>query len=173
MAGVERRRSTTRGARLVAERTKVIENVRNEYNAKPVRGAQLRRRSSRKQKAAATDLDKKGGDYNILKRKADSERDGLQQAADAAERTHRHRQQPRQQRPGDGAAEVPRRADLCPTRASDWITALLAGVIVAFGLAFGIEYLDDTVKTPEDITRRLSCRCSASCPRCAAIACRC
>jgi capsular exopolysaccharide synthesis family protein len=29
------------------------------------------------------------------------------------------------------------------------------GLVVAFGLAFGIEYLDDTVKTPDDITRRL------------------
>jgi capsular exopolysaccharide synthesis family protein len=35
------------------------------------------------------------------------------------------------------------------------MTAILAGLTIAFGLAFGIEYLDDSVKTPEDVTRRL------------------
>jgi capsular exopolysaccharide synthesis family protein len=33
--------------------------------------------------------------------------------------------------------------------------ALLGGVVVALALAFGLDYLDDTVKTPEDITRKL------------------
>ena len=47
------------------------------------------------------------------------------------------------------------KAPISPNPRRDWITALLAGVVVAFGLAFGIEYLDDTVKVPEDITRRL------------------
>jgi capsular exopolysaccharide synthesis family protein len=32
---------------------------------------------------------------------------------------------------------------------------MMAGMLVAFGLAFGIEYLDDTVKTPEDVSKRL------------------
>ena len=31
----------------------------------------------------------------------------------------------------------------------------MAGMLVALGLAFGIEYLDDTVKTPDDVTERL------------------
>ena len=51
-------------------------------------------------------------------------------------------------------AEVPG-APILPNPRKDWITAILAGVTIALGLAFGIEYLDDTVKTPEDVTRRL------------------
>ena len=51
-------------------------------------------------------------------------------------------------------AEVPG-APILPNPRKDWITAILAGLTIAVGLAFGIEYLDDTVKTPEDITRRL------------------
>jgi capsular exopolysaccharide synthesis family protein len=51
-------------------------------------------------------------------------------------------------------AEVPG-APILPNPRKDWITAILAGMTIALGLAFGIEYLDDTVKTPEDITRRL------------------
>ena len=31
----------------------------------------------------------------------------------------------------------------------------LAGILLAIGLVLAIDYLDDTIKTPEDITRRL------------------
>ena len=49
----------------------------------------------------------------------------------------------------------PQRTPISPNPRKDWLTAILAGLTIAFGLAFGIEYLDDTVKTPEDVTRRL------------------
>ena len=139
--------------RLVAERTKVLENVRNEYNAKLAEersfGAQLEQ-----QKTAAASLDKKGGDYSMLKRKADSERDVfnrllLQQKELSVQANSRANNVQVMDR-----AEVPG-APILPNPRKDWITAILAGMTVAVGLAFGIEYLDDTVKTPEDITRRL------------------
>jgi capsular exopolysaccharide synthesis family protein len=52
-------------------------------------------------------------------------------------------------------ADVPK-VPISPNPRRDWLTAILAGLGIAVGLAFGIEYLDDTVKTPEDITRRLN-----------------
>ena len=139
--------------RLVAERTKVVENIRNDYSALLTQersfSAQLQ-----DQKAAANQLDKKGGDYNILKRRADSERAVYQTlltqqkelAVVANSRANNVQVMDRAEVPG---------APILPNPRKDWITALLAGVTVALGLAFGIEYLDDTVKTPEDITRRL------------------
>ena len=51
-------------------------------------------------------------------------------------------------------ADVPK-VPYAPNPKREWLNAMMAGIVVAFGLAFGIEYLDDTVKTPEDITRRL------------------
>ena len=51
-------------------------------------------------------------------------------------------------------AEVPG-APYSPNTRREWFTAMMAGLLVAFGLAFGIEYLDDTVKTPEDVSKRL------------------
>ena len=42
-----------------------------------------------------------------------------------------------------------------PDPARNMLMALLAGFVLALGLAFGLDYLDDTVKTPEDITRKL------------------
>jgi capsular exopolysaccharide synthesis family protein len=50
------------------------------------------------------------------------------------------------------AAEAPER----PIRPRPLVTALLAaifGALVAVGAAFVIEYLDDTIKTPDDVTR--------------------
>jgi succinoglycan biosynthesis transport protein ExoP len=139
--------------RLVAERTKVVENIRNEYNALL---SQERSFSSQLQgqKTAANDLDKKGGDYNILKRKADSERAVyqtlLQQQKELAVVANSRANNVEVM----DKAEVPG-APILPNPRKDWITAILAGLTVAVGLAFGIEYLDDTVKTPEDVTRRL------------------
>lgn len=51
-------------------------------------------------------------------------------------------------------AQVPT-APFKPDPARNMLEALLAGVILAIGLAFGLDYLDDTVRTPEDITRKL------------------
>src|SRR4030095_11542416 len=51
-------------------------------------------------------------------------------------------------------ADVPR-VPIAPQPKKEWISAILMGIVVASGLACGIEYLDDTVKTPEDVTRRL------------------
>ena len=139
--------------RLVAERTKVLESIKNDYAAAV---AQERSFSAQleDQKSASMDLDRKGGDYKLLQRKADSDRQVYQSllsqqkelAVVANSRANNVQVLDR--------ADVPT-LPISPNPRRDWITAILAGLAVAFGLAFGIEYLDDTVKTPEDITRRL------------------
>ena len=139
--------------RLVAERATVIDSVRNDYN---VALAQERNYAGALEdaKSASMDLDRKGGDYKILQRKADSDRNIynslLNQQKElrvvANSRTNNVQVLER--------AEVPK-FPIAPNPRRDWIMAILAGLTIAFGLAFGIEYLDDTVKTPEDITRRL------------------
>ncbi|HYT73231.1 MAG TPA: polysaccharide biosynthesis tyrosine autokinase [Vicinamibacterales bacterium] len=138
---------------LIAERTKVLENIKNDYYAAV---AQERSFSGQleDQKSAAVDLDRKSGDYNILVRKAESERAVyqtlLQQQKELAvvanSRANNVQVMDRADAPG-----VP----ILPNPRKDWITALLAGLTIAIGLSFGLEYLDDTVKTPEDVTKRL------------------
>jgi capsular exopolysaccharide synthesis family protein len=51
-------------------------------------------------------------------------------------------------------AEVPTAA-YTPNVANNLLIALMAGLALALGVAFGLDYLDDTIKTPEDITRKL------------------
>jgi polysaccharide biosynthesis transport protein len=45
-----------------------------------------------------------------------------------------------------------------PNHRQDWTYALFFGVMLATATAFGLDYLDDTVKTPEDVSRRLKLR---------------
>ena len=52
------------------------------------------------------------------------------------------------------AARVPARPST-PSAARTLLLALIAGVALALALAFVLDYLDDTIQTPEDITRKL------------------
>ena len=140
-------------AALVAQRTRVIESAKNEYEA-----AAIEERSSagqlESQKGAAMDLDRKSGGYLVLQRQAETNRlvyqSLLQQQKElrvvSNSRTNNVHVLDRAEAPG---------APFSPNARRDWFTALVAGLLVALGLAFGIEYLDDTVKTPDDVTDRL------------------
>jgi polysaccharide biosynthesis transport protein len=138
---------------LVAARASVIETARNEFNAARLEESNYAG-ALEEAKSASVDLERKGGDYKILQRKAETDRTLYNQlltqqkelSVIANSRANNVQVMER--------AEVPK-APISPNPRKDWLTALLAGVVVAFGLAFGIEYLDDTVKVPEDITRRL------------------
>jgi len=137
---------------LVAERTNVIESVKNEYNAALADERNLSG-SLEEAKGASMDLDRKSGDYRILQRKADSDRQ-IYQSLLAQQKELRVVANSRANN-----VQVMERAEvptfpISPNPRRDWITAILAGLTVALGLAFGVEYLDDTVKTPEDVTRR-------------------
>ena len=132
---------------------KVLESLKNDYNAA---FAQERSFSSQleEQKGASMDLDRKSGDYKLLQRKADSDRQVYQSllsqqkelAVVANSRANNVQVLDRADVPPFPVSPNPRR---------DWMTAILAGLSIALGLAFGMEYLDDSVKTPEDITKRL------------------
>lgn len=138
---------------LVAERRKVIESARNDYES-----ARLTEQSFQSNlagaKNASMDLDKKSGDYRILERQLESNRKAYQTLLDeqknlsvvANSRANNVRLMDRAE---------PRRTPISPNPRRDWMTAIFAGLAIALGLAFGIEYFDDTIKTPEDVTKRL------------------
>src|SRR5690606_17468883 len=52
------------------------------------------------------------------------------------------------------SATVPSRP-FKPDLSRNMLLALFVGFALAGALAFGLDYLDDTIKTPEDITRKL------------------
>ena len=51
-------------------------------------------------------------------------------------------------------AEVPK-SPLAATGRRTWMLSALIGLVLAVAVAFGLDYMNDTIKTPEDVTRRL------------------
>jgi capsular exopolysaccharide synthesis family protein len=138
---------------LEAERRRVIESVKNEYDRAALEEQNLARGLDAA-KSDAVDLDRKSADYKILERQRDSNRQIYQSLLDQQKTLSVVANSRANNVKITDRAEV-RRAPIAPNTRKDLITAILAGLALALGLAFGIEYLDDTVKTPEDVTRRL------------------
>jgi polysaccharide biosynthesis transport protein len=138
---------------LVAERRRVIESAKNDFEAAVAQERSFTADLERA-KSDSMDLDRKSGDYKILLRDYDANQDLFKSLLEqqknlsvvANNRANNVRLMDRAE---------PQRTPISPNPRKDWLTAILAGLTIAFGLAFGIEYLDDTVKTPEDVTRRL------------------
>ena len=105
-------------------------------------------------KGAATDLSRKSVGYTVLEREAQSNRQIYEALL--------QRQNELQIVSNSGGnnvrlmdrAVVPR-SPFTPNVRRNILLGALAGILLAVGLVLGIDYLDDTVKTPEDITRRL------------------
>jgi capsular exopolysaccharide synthesis family protein len=138
---------------LTAQRARVIETVKNEYETSVAQERSLSG-SLEQQKNEAMELDRKSGNYVVLQRQAESDRQlwqSLLQQQKELQVVSNSRSNNVQLM---DRAEVPG-APFSPNTRRDWITAIMAGMLVAVGLAFGIEYLDDTVKTPEDVAKRL------------------
>ena len=135
------------------ETVKVVEKVRKEFLAAAAEEHSLSQ-SLEEQKIAAVELDRKSATYTVLQRQVESDRKVYEQLL----------QQEKELRVVSNSrannvqivdrAEVPG-APFTPNSRRDLFMAIIAGLTAALGLVFGIEAVDDSVKTPEDVTRRL------------------
>jgi capsular exopolysaccharide synthesis family protein len=140
-------------SQLEDEIKKAVLNARNEYDA-AVAQERMLLSTLNESKQAATDLSRKGVNYSALVREAESNRAIYSQLLTrekelrviANSRTNNVRVVDRAEVPG---------APFSPNHRRDWVYALALGLALGLAIAFGIDYLDDTVKTPDDITRRL------------------
>ena len=138
---------------LQLEIAKAIEGIRNEYQSAVTEERTLAG-ALEEQKAAAMDLNRKSVSYTVLEREAQSNRQvyeallqrekELQVTANG--RGNNVRLMDHAELPGGPFTPNPRR---------DIMLALMAGLALALGVVLGVDYLDDTVKTPEDVTRKL------------------
>lgn len=140
--------------RLQAEVAKVVESVRQDYES----ALQEERRLEAQYAAVereATELNRKSIDYSVLENQAKTNREIYQRLL--------QQQQELQVASNNKAnnvrlvdrAEVPA-APFTPDVPRNLLVALAIGLTLGIALAFGLDYLDDTIKTPEDITRRLN-----------------
>lgn len=140
-------------SQLEDEIKKAVLNARNDYDA-AVAQERMLLSTLNESKQAATDLSRKGVNYSALVREAESNRAVYSQLLTrekelrviANSRTNNVRVVDRAEVPG---------SPFTPNHRRDWVYALALGLALGLAIAFGIDYLDDTVKTPDDITRRL------------------
>ena len=130
-----------------------VQTIRSDYET--ARATEVRLANELKQsQGAAIDLNRKNVGYTVLEREAQSNR-GIYEAL-------LQRQNELQIVSNSGGnnvrlmdrAVVPG-APFTPDVRRNYMLSTLAGLLLAVGLVLAIDYLDDTVKTPEDITRRL------------------
>ena len=138
------------------ELNKAVQTVRTDYEAAMAQERSLSQAFSEQSTAAAA-LSRKSADYSVLERNAESNQkiynELLQRQNElrviANSRANNVRVVDR--------AEIPQ-SPFTPDHRRDWLFALAVGLALGVGMAFVIDYLDDTIKSPEDVTRRLSLR---------------
>lgn len=140
-------------AKLSGEIAKVVQGVNSEYRAALAQEQSLQG-ALNTQKAAALGQNKMSVTYSVLQREADSNRQIyeslLQQAKEAGISGERRATNVRVV----DQAEVPG-APISPNLRADMTFAFVAGLVFAIGLAFGFEYLDNRIKTPQELKAQL------------------
>jgi capsular exopolysaccharide synthesis family protein len=133
--------------------TGAVQSVRNEYEAAIIEERSLSQNLDGA-KAEATDLNRKGIGYGVMEREAKSNREVYQSLltrekelrVSANSRTNNVRV--------IDHAETPK-APVTPGGRRTWLISIVAGLVLSVAVALGLDYMNDTIKTPEDVTRRL------------------
>ncbi len=135
------------------EVTRAAQAIKNEYDT-TVLEEQTFTQNLNAARADAQDLSKKSVDYNVMEREAKSNRqvyESLLQKRDELRVSSNSRANNVRL---VESAEVPK-GPTAPTGRRSWPVALAFGLVLAIAVPFGLDYINDTIKTPEDITRRL------------------
>jgi polysaccharide biosynthesis transport protein len=130
-----------------------VQSVRNEYEAAIIEERSLSQ-NLEGAKAEATVLNRKGIGYGVMEREAKSNREVYQSLltrekelrVSANSRTNNVRV--------IDHAEIPK-APVTPGGRRTWLISIVVGLVLSIAVALGLDYMNDTIKTPEDVTRRL------------------
>jgi capsular exopolysaccharide synthesis family protein len=138
---------------LDVEIQKALVTVKHEYESAALEEQTLSR-SLEAAKADAVDLNRKSIDYGVMEREAKSNRqvyEALLQRRDELRVASNSRAN--NVRVVD-RAEVPK-TPIAANGRRTWLMSLAVGLVLAVAVAFGLDYMNDTVKTPEDVGRYL------------------
>lgn len=141
-------------AKLAAERSKVVESVRNEYMA-----AQAEERSLQSalnaQKGEALSMNRTGIEYSVLQREVESNREVYQSLLQQTKETGiTGENRVSNIRVVDQA--VPPGGPVSPNIPRALMMSMFMSLVVAVGLAFGVEHLDNRIATPQEMKTLLS-----------------
>jgi len=138
---------------LELETSRALQSVKNDFETAVLEERTLSQ-NLEAAKADAQDLSRKSVGYNVMEREAKSNR-SVYESLLQREKELRVSSNSRQNnvRVVD-KAEIPK-SPLAASGRRTWIMSSLIGLVLAVGVAFGLDYMNDTIKTPEDVTRRL------------------
>jgi polysaccharide biosynthesis transport protein len=131
------------------EVNKVVESVHAEYMAALAQERSLVG-ALETQKTEALGLNRKGIEYTVLQREAESNRQVYESLLQRTKETGISGELKTSNIRVVDEAEVPTYPVL-PRRGHDLVMALLAGSILALGLVFLFEYLDNRIKSPQEL----------------------
>jgi succinoglycan biosynthesis transport protein ExoP len=138
---------------LSIEAAKAVQGVQNEYQTAVLEERTLAG-SLESAKADSMDLNRKNIGYSVMERETKSNRT-VYEALLQRENELRVASNSRANnvRVID-RAEVPK-APMAPVGRRTWLVSIVIGLGLAVAVTFGLDYMNDTIKTPEDISRRL------------------
>jgi polysaccharide biosynthesis transport protein len=140
-------------SQLDAETAKAMQSIKNDYETAVLEERTLAA-NLEAAKADAQDLSRKSVGYNVMEREAKSNRQVYESLlARDKELSVASNSRANNVRVID-RAEVPR-APITPGGRRTWLMSLAVGLALAVAVAFGLDYMNDTIKTPEDVSRRL------------------
>jgi capsular exopolysaccharide synthesis family protein len=135
------------------ETSKALQSIKNDYDTAVLNERTLAQ-NLEAAKEDAQDLSRKSVGYNVMEREAKSNR----QVYESLLQREKELRVSSNSRANNvrivDRAEIPR-TPLAPTGRRTWFASLVIGLAVAIAVAFGLDYMNDTIKTPEDVTRRL------------------
>jgi capsular exopolysaccharide synthesis family protein len=140
-------------AKLQGELTKVVQSVRNEFLS-----AQAKERSLatelENQKAGALALNRKGIEYGVLRREAESNKQMYEALMQRAKETGLSGELRASNIRVVDPAEIPR-TPVRPRKALSLLVGLFGGMFAGVVLALFVEFLDNRVKSPDEIRQFL------------------
>jgi len=133
---------------------RVINSLNNQYRVALAKENSLKT-SFAKQKKESLDLNQKAIQYSVLNREVESARDMY----DLLIKRFKETTLTEDMRTGNirviDRAEVPR-FPVKPKKRLNLLLAIIVGLVAGIGLAFFFEYLDNTIKIPEDLKQHLN-----------------
>jgi polysaccharide biosynthesis transport protein len=135
------------------EIARAVQQIKNEYESATLE-EQTMSRALDAAKADAQDLSRKSVDYNVMEREANSNRLVYQSLLQRENELRVSSNSRANNVRVVDHAEVPK-VPLTPTGRRTWLVSFGIGLVLAIAVAYGLDYMNDTIKTPEDVTRRL------------------
>jgi capsular exopolysaccharide synthesis family protein len=136
-------------SRLNIELSQFSAGIRNEYEAS-VRKETLLRSSFEQEKVKATEMQQKSIQYNILKREADTNKDLYKSLLQRVKEVGVSASLQASNIQIVDKAEVPK-GPYQPDKRRTLYLAAVIGLLLGVGLAFFLEYLDSTIKSPDEV----------------------